>query len=64
VTENFGEIPLPRRFGFEEEDRLFVNAVLSGTAPPVTAFDGYRAVELVAACYRSASENQPVRICG
>ena len=59
VTEDFfRRSRSPRRFGFEEEDRLFVDAVLSGGAPPVTAFDGYRAVELVAACYRSAAENQ------
>jgi myo-inositol 2-dehydrogenase/D-chiro-inositol 1-dehydrogenase len=62
VTEDFSQIPIARRFGFEEEDRLFVDAVLSGGAPPVTAFDGCRAVELVCACYRSAEENKPVRI--
>jgi myo-inositol 2-dehydrogenase/D-chiro-inositol 1-dehydrogenase len=62
VTEDFSPIPIARRFGFEEEDRLFVDAVLSGGAPRVTAFDGYRAVELVCACSRSAAESQPVRI--
>jgi myo-inositol 2-dehydrogenase/D-chiro-inositol 1-dehydrogenase len=62
VTEDFRPLPLAKRFGFEEEDRLFVDAALSGGAPPVTAFDGYRAVELVCACYRSASENQRVRV--
>jgi myo-inositol 2-dehydrogenase/D-chiro-inositol 1-dehydrogenase len=62
VTEDFSQIPIATRFGFEEEDRLFVDAVLSGAAPPVTAFDGCRAVELVCACYRSAAEKQPVRI--
>jgi myo-inositol 2-dehydrogenase / D-chiro-inositol 1-dehydrogenase len=62
VTEDFSQLPIARRFGFEEEDRLFVDAVLSGGPPPVTAFDGCRAVELVCACYRSASEKRPVRI--
>ncbi len=62
VTEEFSQIPIARRFGFEEEDRLFVDAVLAGGAPPVTAFDGCRAVELVCACHRSAEENKPVRI--
>jgi len=54
VTEDFSQIPIAKRFGFEEEDRLFVDAALSGGAPPVTAFDGYRAVELVDSCYRSS----------
>ena len=62
ITEDFSQIPIERRFGFEEEDRLFVDAVLSGNPPPVTAFDGYRAVELVSACYRSAVENQRVKL--
>jgi myo-inositol 2-dehydrogenase/D-chiro-inositol 1-dehydrogenase len=61
ITEDFRTLPREQRFGFEEEDRLFVDAVLSGGAPPVTSFDGYRSVELVCACYRSASEKRAVR---
>jgi myo-inositol 2-dehydrogenase/D-chiro-inositol 1-dehydrogenase len=62
VTEDFRTIPTATRFGFEEEDRLFVDAVLVGGAPPVSALDGYRSVELVSACYRSAAEKRPIRI--
>jgi myo-inositol 2-dehydrogenase/D-chiro-inositol 1-dehydrogenase len=62
VTEDFRPIPVATRFGFEEEDGLFVDAALSGDAPPVSAFDGYRAVELVCACYRSAAEKRLIRI--
>jgi myo-inositol 2-dehydrogenase/D-chiro-inositol 1-dehydrogenase len=62
VTEDFRPLPIEKRFGFEEEDRLFVDAALSGSAPPVTAFDGYRAVELVCACYQSAAEKHVVRV--
>lgn len=62
VTHDFRQIPIATRFGFEEEDRLFVDAVLSGGAPPVTAFDGYRAVELVCACYASAAEKKPIKV--
>jgi myo-inositol 2-dehydrogenase/D-chiro-inositol 1-dehydrogenase len=62
VTQDYSQIPIAARFGFEEEDRLFVDAVLSGGAPAVTAFDGYRAVELVCACYQSAAEKKPVKI--
>jgi myo-inositol 2-dehydrogenase/D-chiro-inositol 1-dehydrogenase len=62
VTEDFRPLPIARRFGFEEEDRLFVDTALSGGAPPVTALDGCRSVELVCACYRSAAEKRAVRI--
>jgi len=62
VTEDFRELPVAKRFGFEEEDCLFVDAALAGGAPPVTAFDGCRSVELVCACYQSAAEKRAVRI--
>lgn len=61
ITEDFRPLPVEQRFGFEEGDRLFVDAVLSNAAPPVSAFDGYRSVELVCACYRSAAEKRIVR---
>jgi myo-inositol 2-dehydrogenase/D-chiro-inositol 1-dehydrogenase len=62
MTEDFRAVPIALRFGFEEEDRLFVDAALTGIAPPVTAFDGYRAVELVCACYESAAKKCAVRV--
>jgi myo-inositol 2-dehydrogenase / D-chiro-inositol 1-dehydrogenase len=34
-----------------------VDAIVEGTAPPVTAEDGYKAIELVEACYRSAQRD-------
>jgi myo-inositol 2-dehydrogenase / D-chiro-inositol 1-dehydrogenase len=62
VTEDFRKLEIATRFGFEEEDRLFVDAALSGGVPPVTAFDGYRAVELVCACYQSAAEKRAIHV--
>ena len=60
VAEDFRNLPIEKRFGFEEEDRLFIDAVTNSAAPPVTALDGYRSVELVCATYRSAQEKRPV----
>jgi len=61
MTEDFRDVPVEIRFGFEQEDRLFVDAVVNGGAPPVTALDGYRSVELVCACYQSAAEKRAIR---
>jgi myo-inositol 2-dehydrogenase / D-chiro-inositol 1-dehydrogenase len=61
TTEDFRTVPVEKRFGFEEEDRLFVDAVLNSCAPPVTALDGYRSVELVCACYQSAAEKRAIQ---
>ncbi|HEU5394757.1 MAG TPA: Gfo/Idh/MocA family oxidoreductase [Candidatus Methylomirabilis sp.] len=52
-TQEFGPLAIPEKWGYAEEDRLFVEAVLTRGTAPVTAEDGYRSVELVEACYRS-----------
>ena len=56
VTHDYFQLPLEEKWGYREEDRLFISALLGECAPPVTAKDGFRAVELVEAVYRSASE--------
>ena len=40
----------------------FVAAIREGRAPAITGEDGYRAVEIVQAAYRSAELGQPVRL--
>lgn len=51
-----------QKWGYVEEDRLFIDAVLGERPPAVTAEDGYRATELVEAVYRAAKTGQPVRL--
>lgn len=51
-----------QKWGYVEEDRLFVDAVLGERPPAVTADDGYRATELVEATYRAARSGAPVRL--
>lgn len=55
-------IPFEEKWGYTEEDRLFVSAALGEGAPPVTAEDGYRATELVEACYRAVRQDGLVRL--
>ena len=57
VQHDFFQLGIPDKWGYREEDRRFVDAILAGTPPPVTAEDGYKAVELVEACYLSAQHN-------
>lgn len=42
--------------------QAFFRALEAGTAMPVTAEDGWRAVELAEACYRSASSGHPIQL--
>ncbi|HZH33981.1 MAG TPA: Gfo/Idh/MocA family oxidoreductase [Pyrinomonadaceae bacterium] len=49
------------RWGYEQEDRAFIDAILNKTEPPVTALDGYKSVELVEACYRAVRSGERIR---
>jgi myo-inositol 2-dehydrogenase / D-chiro-inositol 1-dehydrogenase len=53
-------VPFEVKAGYVTEDRLFIDAVLGERPPAVTAEDGYRATELVEACYRAARGGKPV----
>jgi myo-inositol 2-dehydrogenase/D-chiro-inositol 1-dehydrogenase len=57
VQHDFYQLGIPDKWGYREEDTLFVDTVLAGKTPPVTAEDGYKAIELVEACYRSAQRD-------
>jgi myo-inositol 2-dehydrogenase/D-chiro-inositol 1-dehydrogenase len=57
VRHDFFQLSMPEKWGYRAEDTRFVDAILAGKTPPVTAEDGYKAIELVAACYRSAQQD-------
>lgn len=62
VVHDYFQLPLQEKWGYVEEDRLFIGAVLGENAPPVNAEDGYRTVQLVEACYESARSSRPVSL--
>jgi myo-inositol 2-dehydrogenase/D-chiro-inositol 1-dehydrogenase len=49
------------RWGYVQEDRAFIDSILNGTEPPVTALDGFKAVELVESVYRAIKTGEKVR---
>ena len=61
-TEEFFHLPQTMSWGIEEEDKLFLDAVLQGSQPPVTVNDGFKTIELIEACYRSAKSSEPVKL--
>jgi myo-inositol 2-dehydrogenase/D-chiro-inositol 1-dehydrogenase len=56
------QMTFEQKWGYVEEDRLFIDAVLSGGPPAVSAEDGYRATELVEAVYRAARTGAAVSL--
>jgi myo-inositol 2-dehydrogenase/D-chiro-inositol 1-dehydrogenase len=49
------------KWGYAQEDRAFVDAILGESAPAVTARDGLKSVELVAAVYESVKTGQQIK---
>jgi myo-inositol 2-dehydrogenase/D-chiro-inositol 1-dehydrogenase len=52
-TFAFHMIEKEERWGYVQEDRAFIDAILNGIEPPVTAHDGFRSVELVESVYEA-----------
>lgn len=53
ATHSMHQLSKEEKWGYAQEDRAFVDSIVMGTTIPVTAFDGYKSVELVDAFYRS-----------
>lgn len=58
VTHDFSHSSQSAKWGYIEEDRLFLDALEGKCSPPVTEEDGYRVVELMDACYKSALDGR------
>jgi myo-inositol 2-dehydrogenase/D-chiro-inositol 1-dehydrogenase len=61
TTHTTGQLPREEKWGYVQEDRAFVDAILDQRPAAVSAVDGFKAVELVDACYRAARSG--ARVC-
>lgn len=61
VSESFDALERDVRWGYAQEDRAFIDAIVAGQSPLVTVEDGFKAVELVDACYRAAHSGETIR---
>ncbi|MGH8246425.1 MAG: Gfo/Idh/MocA family protein, partial [Gammaproteobacteria bacterium] len=62
VAYDFRQLPMEQRWGYAQEDLAFVDALSGESAVEVGIEEGYRVVELIEACYRSAREGRPVLV--
>jgi myo-inositol 2-dehydrogenase/D-chiro-inositol 1-dehydrogenase len=60
TTHSMHQLSKEEKWGYAQEDRAFVDAIIEGTTPPVTALDGYKSVELVDACYRAVGTGERI----
>ncbi|MDX6304408.1 MAG: myo-inositol 2-dehydrogenase / D-chiro-inositol 1-dehydrogenase [Blastocatellia bacterium] len=60
VERSMHQLAKEEKWGYAQEDRAFVDAIVGGLPPVVTAFDGYKSVQLVDAVYESVRTGQPI----
>lgn len=62
TEQTMQQLPREEKWGYAQEDRAFIDAIVNGSEPPVTAFDGLMSVKLVDAVYESVRSKSPVTI--
>lgn len=60
ATKTMHQMSKEEKWGYLQEDRAFIDAILNETPALVTALDGYKSVELVDACYRAVESGKRV----
>jgi myo-inositol 2-dehydrogenase/D-chiro-inositol 1-dehydrogenase len=62
AEQTMQQLPREEKWGYVQEDRAFIDAIVNGSEPLVTAFDGLMSVKLVEAVYESVRSGNPVTI--
>lgn len=60
-TQSFHMVEKEERWGYVQEDKAFIDAILNGTQPLVTADDGFRSVELVESVYAAIRSGDKIK---
>ena len=50
------------KWGYRQENLAFIDSIINGSGPLVTALDGFKSVELVNACYEAVNSGLPISI--
>ena len=62
ATQSWHMTEKEERWGYVQEDRAFIDAILNKKQPPVTAFDGFKSVELVESVYDAVRTGQRIKL--
>ena len=60
-TLSFHMFEKEEKWGYLQEDQAFVDSILNGTSPLVTADDGFKSVELVESVYKAIHTGERIR---
>jgi myo-inositol 2-dehydrogenase / D-chiro-inositol 1-dehydrogenase len=64
TEQSMQQLPRDEKWGYVQEDRAFVDCIVEGGPPPVTAHDGLMSVILVDSVYASIKTNSPINLSG
>jgi myo-inositol 2-dehydrogenase/D-chiro-inositol 1-dehydrogenase len=62
TEQSMQQLAREEKWGYLQEDRAFVDSIVNGTPPLVTALDGLMSVELVNAVYESVRTNTTIQV--
>lgn len=62
AEQSMQQLPRDEKWGYAQEDKAFIDAILDGAPPLVTAVDGLMSVELVNAVYESVRTNTTIAV--
>ena len=62
TEQTMQQLPREEKWGYLQEDRAFIDAIVNGSGPLVTAFDGLMSVELANSIYESVRSQSPINI--
>ena len=60
IERSMHQLAKEEKWGYSQEDRAFVDSILNGEPPAVSALDGYKSVELVDAVYAAVRTGEAV----
>ena len=60
VEHSMHQLAKEEKWGYAQENRAFIDSIVGGLPPAVTALDGLKSVELVAAVYESVRTGQQI----
>jgi myo-inositol 2-dehydrogenase/D-chiro-inositol 1-dehydrogenase len=61
VEHSMDQLAKEEKWGYAQEDKSFIDSIVEGKPPAITAFDGLKSVELVEASYASIRTGEAVR---
>jgi myo-inositol 2-dehydrogenase/D-chiro-inositol 1-dehydrogenase len=62
TEQSMQQLPREEKWGYVQEDRAFIDSIVNGSPPLVTALDGLISVEIVNAVYESVKSGKPIEV--